>query len=165
MKYLWTHAVCRTDFSRNQLLCPKTVATFPLSRDFLSRARLRNRPSFTDVHFWTCKYMRGKTNVRRFCSSITQIGFLWFLKFVSLNVCSISWTLSLNTCLRRFTLECGLIFLSTGWLSRLFTIYKKNPEILVGTFRSVRTVRVVHHFLNFLDCRATLDWILVTTCN
>ena len=27
----------------------------------------------------------------------------------------------------------------------LFTIYKKIPEILVGNFRSVRTVRVVYH--------------------
>ena len=30
----------------------------------------------------------------------------------------------------------------TSWL---FTIYKNIPEILVGNFRSVRTVRVVHH--------------------
>ena len=30
----------------------------------------------------------------------------------------------------------------TPWL---FTIYKKIPEILVGNFRSVRTVRVVYH--------------------
>ena len=30
----------------------------------------------------------------------------------------------------------------TSWL---FTIYKKIPEILVGNFGSVKTVRVVHH--------------------
>ena len=30
----------------------------------------------------------------------------------------------------------------TSWL---FTIYKKIPEILVGNFRSVKTVRAVHH--------------------
>ena len=80
-----------------------------------SRARQRNTSSFTDVHFWTCKYMRRKTNVCRFRSLITQISFnLWFLRFVYLNVYSISWTLSLNKCLRRFTLECRLIFPSTG---------------------------------------------------
>ena len=30
----------------------------------------------------------------------------------------------------------------TSWL---FTIYKKIPEILIGNFGSVKTVRVVHH--------------------
>ena len=43
MKYHWSHGVCRTDFSRNQLLCPKTFVTFPLSGDLRSCARQRNR--------------------------------------------------------------------------------------------------------------------------
>ena len=42
---------------------------------------------------------------------------------------------------------------------RLFTIYKKIPEILVGNFRSVRTVRVVYHLpkISGLSRRARLD--------
>ena len=41
----------------------------------------------------------------------------------------------------------------------LFTIYKKIPEILVGNFRSVRTVRVVYHLpkISGLSRRARLD--------
>ena len=41
----------------------------------------------------------------------------------------------------------------------LFTIYKKSPEILVGTFRSVRTLRVVYHLpkISGLSRRAKLD--------
>ena len=75
MKYRWTHAVCLTDFSRNQLLCLKTLATFPLSGDFRSRVRQpRNRWSFTDVQFWTCKYM-GQNKFCRLCSFLTQISF------------------------------------------------------------------------------------------
>ena len=67
MKYHWTHAVCLTHFSRNQLLCPKTLATFPLSGDFRSHARQpRNRSSFTNVHFWPCKYMGRQTNFTDF---------------------------------------------------------------------------------------------------
>ena len=115
-KYRWIHAVCRTDVSRNQLLCPKTLAKFPLFGDLIrSLARQQSRSSFTDVHFWTCKYMGRKTNACRFCSLITQRSFLWFLKFVNLNVYSISWTLSLKNCLRKFTLKCGLIFPNTCW--------------------------------------------------
>ena len=40
-----------------------------------------------------------------------------------------------------------------------FTIYKKTPEILVGNFRSVRTVRVVYHLpkISGLSRRARLD--------
>ena len=94
MEYPWSHAVCRTDFSQNQLLCPKTLATFPLSGDFRSHARQRNRTSFTDVHFWTCKYMGCKTNVCRFCSLITQIRFFVILK-VCLSQCVIHF-LNLN---------------------------------------------------------------------
>ena len=115
-KYRWSHAVCPTDFSRNQLLCPKTLAKFPLFGDLIrSLARQQSRLSFTDVHFWTCKYMGRKTNACRFCSLTTQRSFLWFLKFVYLNVYSISWTLSLNNCLRKFTLKCGLTFPNTCW--------------------------------------------------
>ena len=42
----------------------------------------------------------------------------------------------------------------------LFTIYKKLPEILVGNFRSVRTVRVVYHLpkISGLSRRARLDF-------
>ena len=40
---------------------------------------------------------------------------------------------------------------------------KKIPEILVGNLRSVRAVRFVYHLPKFPDCRAELDWILVTT--
>ena len=40
---------------------------------------------------------------------------------------------------------------------------KNIPEILVGNFRSVITVPVVYHLPKFSDCRAALDWILVTT--
>ena len=110
-KYHWSHAVCRTDFSQNQLLCPKTK----LKNLIRSLARQQSRSSFTDVHFWTCKYMGYKTNAWRFSPLITQRSFLWFLKFVYLNVHSISSTLSLNNCLRKFTLECRLIFPNTGW--------------------------------------------------
>ena len=41
----------------------------------------------------------------------------------------------------------------------MFTIYKKIPEILVGNFRSVRTVRVVYHLpkISGLSRRARLD--------
>ena len=41
----------------------------------------------------------------------------------------------------------------------LFTIYKNIPEILVGNFRSVRTVRVVYHLpkISELSRRARLD--------
>ena len=41
----------------------------------------------------------------------------------------------------------------------MFTIYKKNPEILVGNFRSVRTVRFVYHLpkISGLSRRARLD--------
>ena len=86
-----SHAVCLADL-RNQLLCPKTFAMFPFSWDFPSCARQRNRSSFTDVHFWTCKYMGRKTDVCRFCSLITQINFFVILKvFFSLNVYSIAW--------------------------------------------------------------------------
>ena len=44
----------------------------------------------------------------------------------------------------------------TRWL---FTIYKKIPEILVGNFRSVRTVRVVYHLpkISGLSHRTRLD--------
>ena len=44
----------------------------------------------------------------------------------------------------------------TRWL---FTIYKKIPEILVGNFRSVRTVRVVSHLpkISGLSRRPRLD--------
>ena len=42
----------------------------------------------------------------------------------------------------------------TSWL---FTIYKKIPEILVGNFGSVKTVRVVHHLpkISGLSLRAS----------
>ena len=93
MKYRWTHAsVCLTDFSRNQLLFPKTLTTSPLSGDFQSRAtQPQNRSSFTNVHFWTCKCKQNK--FCRFCSLVTQIVFFWgFLKIVYLNVYSIAWT-------------------------------------------------------------------------
>ena len=45
------------------------------------------------------------------------------------------------------------------WRLWLFTIYKKIPEILVGNFRSVRTVRVVYHLpkISGLSRRARLD--------
>ena len=41
----------------------------------------------------------------------------------------------------------------------LFTVSKKSPEILVGTFRSVRTLRVVYHLpkISGLSRRAKLD--------
>ena len=41
----------------------------------------------------------------------------------------------------------------------LFTINKKNPDILVGNFGSVRTVRVVYHLpkISVLSRRARLD--------
>ena len=52
VRYRWTHAVCLTNFSLNQPLCPKRLAMFPLSGDFRSRARQQwNRSSVTDVHF------------------------------------------------------------------------------------------------------------------
>ena len=94
--YSWwvplSHAVCLADFSRNHLLWPKTLAMFPFSWDFWSCARQRNRSSFTDVHFWTCKYMGRKKDVCRFCSLMTQISFFMIPKvFFSLNVYSIAW--------------------------------------------------------------------------
>ena len=41
----------------------------------------------------------------------------------------------------------------------LFTIYKRIAEILVGNFRSVRTVRIVYHLpkISGLSRRARLD--------
>ena len=76
MKYRWSYALCRTDFSPNQLLCPKTLAMFPLSGDFQSHARQRNQSALTDVHFWTSMQIYGtQTNVCRFCSLITQTSF------------------------------------------------------------------------------------------
>ena len=41
----------------------------------------------------------------------------------------------------------------------LFTVYKKNSEILVANFRSVRTVRVVYHLpkISGLSRRALMD--------
>ena len=41
-------------------------------------------------------------------------------------------------------------------------IYKKGPEILVGNLRSTRTVVSFTICVKFPDCRAALDWILVT---
>ena len=45
----------------------------------------------------------------------------------------------------------------------LFTVYKKLPEILVGNFRSEERYVSFTICLKFPDCRAALDWILVTT--
>ena len=44
-------------------------------------------------------------------------------------------------------------------LQGLFTIYKNIPEILVGNFRSIRTVRIVYHLpkISGLSRRARLD--------
>ena len=54
IKYRWRQAVCRTDFSPNQLLPENVNNLFRLCRaDFRSRARRWNRSCFTDVHFWT----------------------------------------------------------------------------------------------------------------
>ena len=92
MKYLWTHAVCLTDFWQSQLLCPKILATFPLSGDFRLHARQpRNRSSFTNVHFWTCKYMDHITILQILFFNNPNKIFWWFLKFVYLNVYSIAW--------------------------------------------------------------------------
>ena len=45
------------------------------------------------------------------------------------------------------------------WGQWLFTIYKKIPEILVGKFRSIRTVRIVYHLtkISGLSHRTRLD--------
>ena len=45
------------------------------------------------------------------------------------------------------------------WRLWLLTIYKKNPEILLGNFWSVRTVRVVYQSpkISGLWCQATLN--------
>ena len=78
IKYRWRQAVCRTDFSPNQLLPENINDLFLLCRgDFRSRARRRNRSCFTDVHFWTWidASMGRKMNVCIFCSFITQISF------------------------------------------------------------------------------------------
>ena len=114
MKYRWTHAVCLTDFSQSQLLCLKTLVMFPLSGDFWWQAKQpRNRSRFPYVHFWTFKCMGHK--FCRFCSLITQITFFVIPK-VCLSKCVFH---CLNTWLRRFTLECGFIFLNTSWYSSL----------------------------------------------
>ena len=78
IKYCWRQAVCRTDFSPNQLLPENINDLFLLCRgDFRSRARRWNRSCFTDVHFWTQMdaNMGRKMNVWIFCSFITQISF------------------------------------------------------------------------------------------
>ena len=78
IKYRWRQAVCRTDFSPNQLLPENINDLFLLCRgDFRSRARRWNRSCFTDVHFWTWidANMGRKMNVCIFCSFITQISF------------------------------------------------------------------------------------------
>ena len=53
----------------------------------------------------------------------------------------------------------GVIVTSQNWFFWLFTIYKKIPEILVGSFRSVRTVRIVYHLpkISGLSRRGRLD--------
>ena len=113
MKHHWTHAAFLRDFSRNHLLCLKTLATLPLSGDFRSHARQpRNRSSFTDVHFWTWKYMGHKKNFCRFSSFIFHKPNKFFvIPKVCLSKCVFH---CLNTCLRRFILECGFIFPNTG---------------------------------------------------
>ena len=47
----------------------------------------------------------------------------------------------------------------SGQKGRLFTIYKKIPEILIGKFRSERTARIVYHLPKIcgLSRRARLD--------
>ena len=74
MKYRWSHAVCRTDFSWNQLLCPKHWRRFLFLETFdhelgneidqVSRMLFSEHPNTWDA----------KTNVCRFCSLITQIS-------------------------------------------------------------------------------------------
>ena len=103
MKYHWTHAVCLTHFSRNQLLCPKTLATFPLSGDFQSDM-LGNReidqvsPMFISDHAntWDVKQILQIL----FFKIITQISFFVIPK-VCLSKCVFH---CLNTCWRRFML-------------------------------------------------------------
>ena len=90
MKYHWTHAVFLTDFSRNHLLCLKTLATFPLSGDFRSHAR-QPRNKFHRCSFLNLKIHGTQNKFCRFSSFISQISFLWFLKFVYLLEYSIAW--------------------------------------------------------------------------
>ena len=116
MKYCWTHAVCLTDFSRNQLLCPKTLATFlPIILETFDHM-LGNHvigqvsPMFISEHAntWDAK-------------QILQILFVnnpnkfFVIPKVCLSKCVFH---CLNTCSRRFTLECGFTFLNTSsWSS------------------------------------------------
>ena len=83
IKYRWRQAVCRTDFLPNQVFPENINDLFLFCRgDFRSCARWRNRPYFTDVHFWTWidANMGRKMNVCIFCSFITQISFLVILE-------------------------------------------------------------------------------------
>ena len=123
MKYHWTHAVCLTDFSRNQLLCPKTLATFPLSGDFRSRARQPGYRSCKFHRWWLLNMqIHGMQNkFCRFCFLITQISFFVIPK-VCLSKCVFR---CLNTCLSRFSLKCGFIFPNTGFKPRAKTVWKK----------------------------------------
>ena len=77
MKYCWSHPVCQTDFSRNQLLCLKTLAKFPLPGVTFDDVP-GNKIDYVSLMFiceQNCKYMGRKTNVCRFCSLITYISY------------------------------------------------------------------------------------------
>ena len=74
MKYRWSHAVCRTDFSRNQLLCPKHWRRFlfleTFDHELGNEIDQVSRMLFSEhANTWD-----AKTNICRFCSLITQIS-------------------------------------------------------------------------------------------
>ena len=108
IKYRWRQAVCRTDFSPNQLLPENINDLFLLCRgDFRSRARRWNRSCFTDVHFWTWidANMGRKMNVCIFCSFITQISF-----FVIPEIC-----LTASVIHSKLKLITNIDFVVTSW--------------------------------------------------
>ena len=90
MKYRWSHTVRRTDLSGNQLLCPKTLATFLFLEtcDHVLGNEKFHRCSFlnTQIHGTQNKCLQIM-----FFNNPNKFFNFWFLKFVYLNVYSIAW--------------------------------------------------------------------------
>ena len=85
IKYRWSHAFCRTDFSPNQLLHENIYDLFLLCGvDFWSCTRQQSRSRFTRCSFLSINAnMWRKTNVCTFCSLITHPSFLFNCKCIS----------------------------------------------------------------------------------
>ena len=128
IKYPWRQAVCRTDFSPNQLLPENSNDLFLLCRgDFRSRARRRNRSCFTDVRFWTWidANMGPKMNVYIFCSFvIPDICLTASIIHSKLKlITNIDFVVTLGPEAEHLTLNfvCKLVFSRSFWNLNIFT--------------------------------------------